>query len=129
MSYDNLLAGNSSTTFTPVELLAGNAPVHTQSGQTLVTGQNLAQFTVVGRITASGKLTAWDPAGNDGSQYAVGILVHATDATSADKTCQIYVSGVFNVAALVWPAGTTTLAARQAAFERTSILIKALLPS
>ena len=127
MSYSDLLAGSATSTFTPVELLAGDEPVRTLGGQTLVAGQNLAQFTVVGRITASGKLTAWNPAGNDGSQIAVGILVHATDATLADKSCQIYTAGMFNVAALVWPAGAATLAARQAAFERTSIHIRALL--
>lgn len=129
MSYDNLLAGNSSTTYTPIELLAGDAMVQTDDGQVLITGQNLAQFTVVGRITASGKLTQWAPAANDGSQIAVGILIHATNATSADKTCQIYTAGCFNVAALVWPSGVTTLAARKAAFERSPISVKALLPA
>lgn len=126
MSYDNLLAGTDSSVFTPVELLAGDAKVQTNGGQTLITGQNLAQFTVVGRITASGKLTAYAPAAVDGSQIAVGILVHAINATSADKSCQIYTAGIFNVDALVWPGSVTTLAAKQAAFERSPIAVKQL---
>lgn len=129
MAYDNLLAGSSSPeTFTPVQLLAGNSIVRTLDNQILDTG-NLAQFTVVGRITATGKLVQWAPAATNGSEVAVGILAHAADATSADKVVQIYVGGDFNVAALVWPGSVTTLAAKQAAFDRTDITVRPLMYS
>lgn len=129
MSYDNLLAGSTSPeTFTPAQLLAGNADVRTLDNQVLDTG-NLAQFTVVGRITATGKLVQWAPAATNGSEIAVGILCHAADASAADKVVQIYVGGDFNVDALVWPGSVTTLAAKQAAFDRTDITVRELMYS
>lgn len=51
---------------------------------TVVSGQNLAAGTVVGRITASGKITAYDDDNADGSQTAVGALYAAVDASAAD---------------------------------------------
>lgn len=51
---------------------------------TVVSGQNLAAGTVVGKITASGKYTAYDDDNSDGSQTAAGILYEAVDASSAD---------------------------------------------
>jgi hypothetical protein len=41
---------------------------------------------ILGRITASKKFVAHDPAGADGSQTPAGILFHKVDATSADVT-------------------------------------------
>jgi hypothetical protein len=52
---------------------------------TIVSGQNLAVGTVVGKITASGKYTAYDDDNADGSQTAAGILYAAVDATAGDK--------------------------------------------
>ncbi|RMD93351.1 MAG: head decoration protein [Alphaproteobacteria bacterium] len=51
---------------------------------TVVSGQNLVAGTVLGKITASGKYTAWDPAAVDGSETAVGVLVDDVDASSGD---------------------------------------------
>lgn len=51
---------------------------------TIKSGQNLAAGTVLGKITASGLMTAYNNAANDGSEVAVGILYSAVDATSAD---------------------------------------------
>jgi hypothetical protein len=109
--------------YTPPYIFAGD-DVETAEAK-LVTGQNLAALAVVGRITASGKLKVWNPAGVDGSQFAVGILVHACDATAADVLCQMYIGGIFNIDALVWPGGATTLQ-KVTAFDRTPISVKAL---
>lgn len=129
MSYDNLLAGNSAVeTFTPVQLLASGAEVRTLDNQVLDTG-NLAQFTVLGRITATGKWVQYAPAAVDGSQFATGILVHAADATSADQVVQVYVAGDFNHEALVWPAAADTLIERQNAFNGTAITVRELMYS
>lgn len=52
---------------------------------TILSGQNLAAGTVVGKVTASGKYIAYDDDNADGSQAAVGILYAAVDASAADK--------------------------------------------
>jgi hypothetical protein len=116
---DFLAGSDASDAFVPTQLFAGSLPVHTEPG-TLITGQNLAQWTVVSRIAASGKLTQWAPAGSGGAQIAVGILCHAIDATAADKGCEIYISGTFNRSLVVWPGGATA-AQKALAFDNTKI--------
>lgn len=76
---------------------------------TVIAGQNLATGTVVARITASGKVTAYNPAGADGSQNAIGIMSAAVDATAADAPGVIIARHAILVArdSLVW-AGTPT---------------------
>lgn len=104
-------------------LFAGQAPVVTEEG--IIDTGVLAKYTVLGKIAATGKLVALNPAGADGSQIAYGILTQAVDATAADVRAGIYTGGFFNDAALVWPAHASydTLIERQAAFARTPIRI------
>lgn len=52
---------------------------------TVVSGQNLAAGTVLGKITASGKYTAFTTGASDGSQTAAGVLLEAVNASAADK--------------------------------------------
>jgi hypothetical protein len=52
---------------------------------TVISGQNLTLGTVVGKITASGKVTILAPAAVDGSQNAYGVLIEDVDASAADK--------------------------------------------
>ena len=118
------LASATTETVVPANLIAGHAPEIATENGTLITGQNLANFTVLGRITASKKLTKCDPAAADGSQTAVGILVHAMDATSADKAVQFYKAGNFFADALVWHAGFDSAAKKLAAFDGTAIVIR-----
>jgi len=40
--------------------------------------------TVLGRVTATGKVRPYDNDNTDGSQTAIGVLLYDTDATSAD---------------------------------------------
>lgn len=110
-------------TFSQTPLFAGDADVTTEEG--IIDTGVLAKYTVLGRITATGKLVALNPAGADGSQVAYGILTQAVDATAADVRAGVYVGGFFNDAALVWPvhASLDTLIERQAAFARTPIHI------
>jgi hypothetical protein len=119
----DLASGEVVGTTTILPLLAGECDLITEEG-ILDTG-DLAKYTVVGKITASGKLVQWAPAASDGSQVAYGILSQAANATSADVRVGVYVGGFFNDAALVWPAGTgaDTLIERKAAFDRTPIRI------
>ncbi len=51
----------------------------------LLAGGIVKSGTVLGRITASGKLTTRTIAASDGSQNVVGLLLLTTDATSADQ--------------------------------------------
>ena len=76
---------------------------------TLISGQNLAASTVLGKITASGKYTQLAPAAADGSETAAAILYGATDASGGDTDCVI----VYKIAAYVadvlgWPDGITS---------------------
>lgn len=51
---------------------------------TILSGQNLARGTVLGKITASGKYIAYINAASDGSGVAAGVLLDAVDASAAD---------------------------------------------
>jgi hypothetical protein len=77
--------------------------------EVLITGQNLVAGTVLGRITASGKLTILAPGASDGSQNAVGVLFDDTDATAEDKRV-VLLARDFEAdgAVLTWPAGITS---------------------
>lgn len=105
------------------QLRAGDDPLKTEEG--IIDTGVLAKYTVLGKITATGKLVALTPGAVDGSQIAYGILTQAVDASAADVRAGIYVGGYFNDAALVWPvdAAYDTLIERQAAFARTPIRI------
>lgn len=65
-------------------LAEGNGSI-SREAVTIASGQNLVAGTVVGKITASGKYTAYDDDNADGSQTAAGILYDAVDASGGDK--------------------------------------------
>lgn len=92
--------------FSPDKLIAGDATIVTRS-ITLVSGQNLARGSVLGRITASGKYTLSASALTNGAQTPVAILAEDVDASGGDKTTLAYESGVFNEGALTFGAGHT----------------------
>jgi len=52
---------------------------------TILSGEDLAAGTVLGKITASGKYKAYNNGAGDGSQTAAGVLYSACDATGGDK--------------------------------------------
>lgn len=126
MSIYDLLAGQGSDAHTVEQLLAGDTPPVATADVTVVSGQNLAVHTIVGRITTGGKIKAWDPDNNDGSETPVGIMAVAVDASLADAAGSIYVSGCFNVDQVVCVDGDVTEAEKIAAFDRTSIVLKPL---
>ncbi len=115
-----MLAGSSTETYSHDPIVLGG-PVITQTG-TLIDGQDLAKYTVLGRITASGKLTKADQDASDGSQIPVGILIHDLHADGADAACQYYTGGKFNSDLLVWDAGFTT-ALQASAFDGSPIMV------
>lgn len=123
MSDKDLASGELVGTTSIVPLFAGDMDIITEEG--VVDTGVLAKYTVVGKITATGKLVALNPAAVDGSQIAYGILTQAVDATAADVNAGVYIGGFFNDAALVWPvhASLDTLIERKAAFQSTMIRI------
>ncbi|MGU3627991.1 head decoration protein [Comamonas sp. AG1104] len=82
---------------------------------TIAQGQNLLPGAVLGKVTATGKYVAVDPANGsgeggtpDGSQTAVAVLFAAVDTTAAEKPGVITARDAEVAAhALAWPAGTT----------------------
>ncbi len=79
---------------------------YSRENVTVVSGQNLAAGTVVGRITASGKIKVYDNAAVDGSQTAIGVLTAGVDASAADAPGVIIARHaiVVDKTGLVWKA-------------------------
>ena len=80
------------------EVLLSEAPGTLSREQvTIVSGAGvLAAGTVLGKITASGKYTAYDDDNADGSETAAAVSLYAVDASSAD----VITSVVFRLAEL-----------------------------
>jgi hypothetical protein len=75
---------------------------------TVLSGQNLVAAAVLGKVTASGKYKALNPAAADGSEVAAGILHDAVDASAADAEGVAVVRlAEVNAAELAWPPGIT----------------------
>ena len=94
---------------------------------TVAAGRNLELGSVVGRVTASGRLKRLDPAATDGTQVPVGLLLQAVNASLIEIPDMLLLSrhAVVALNAVVWPAGITApdkLAAVES-LERLGILI------
>lgn len=105
-------------------------PLYNRESITVVSGQNLLLGAVLGRITASGKYTAYNPAAADGSETAAAVLLFPVDASAADAPGVILARGPAVVAksGLAWGAGVTTdshKTAAYAALEAKSIVSRA----
>lgn len=75
---------------------------------TVISGQNLGTGTVIGKITASGKITQLAPGASDGSENAAGVLLLPVDATTGDQAGVIIARhALCSDNGLVWPAGIT----------------------
>jgi len=115
-------AASSSDTYTPADvLLAGSFPLDTSAGTLLDQNAVLPAFSLVGRITASGKLTLSAQAASDGSQVPVGVTIVEYPDTGADiPNVTFYRSGNFNFDALNLGAGWT-LANLRVAVENSGV--------
>lgn len=122
------LASFSSSDVTLDRLIAGDA-VHLVTRQiTLISGQNLARGSVLGKITASGKYNLSLSAAGDGSQTPDAILAEACDASGGDKTTIAYFAGVFNEAALNIGTAHTADSIREGLRGKDIHLVKAIAP-
>lgn len=121
------VASVTSESFTPFQALAADHQVTTQLA-TIASGAGvLSYLQVLGKITASGKLTVHNPGASDGSQVAVALATGAFDATSADVNCPVITEGVFAMQALTYHSSVTTDAAKLATFPiGSNIVIKKL---
>lgn len=100
------MANPTTETFDRDNLIAGNYPRVTDR-ETMLTPQVNARGSLMGRITASGKIILSLAAAGDGSQVPTGILVNDADANAADTEEDIYLSGEFNQDAIIYGAGHT----------------------
>ncbi len=85
---------------------AGN--LYSRDAAVVASGQDLATGSVVGIVTATGKVTQLAPAAADGSENAAGVLALAVDATAADEPGVIIARhAICSANGLVWPDGIT----------------------
>jgi hypothetical protein len=102
--------------YTPTHLFAGDRPVSTKT-VTISSGADVAQYAVLGKVTASGEYKLCDLAAVDGSEVPRAIACYDVDSSGADVVASVYTAGFFNHAALVWHASFDTLAEKLAAFD------------
>ena len=86
--------------------------------ETIASGEGvLAVGTVLGRVTASGKLVAAPPAstvGKEGAETAMAVLLEEIDAAAAAEAVVMARHGVVNRANLTFEAGVDTAIERDA---------------
>ena len=104
---DTTSASVSTDVYSPDFLIAGDSDDIIARNFTLAAGQNYQRGAVLGKITASGKLTLSTGAANDGSQTAYAVLAKDCDASAGDAIGLVYVSGRFTAQALKLGAGQT----------------------
>lgn len=84
---------------------------------TIKGGQRLLAGSVLGRITATGKLVLAEAAAGDGSQTPMAVLpynlnTYDADGNAKDMTSQVVVKGHLNETALVFGTGLTIASTR-----------------
>jgi hypothetical protein len=123
MAVNDLAGGGDLGSQSVEQLFAGEAPILTES-RSVKSGEGVcSKYQVMSLEVASGLLVKYDAAVTDGTEVPYGILAQPVDATSAAQNGQAYIGGHFNHAALVWPGGITTFAARRAIFATHHAII------
>ena len=116
------MALNETNTYRPEALITGTMPVYSEP-ETFLTGAAVAALTVVGRVTANGKLKKAVKTATDGSQKPVGIAVADVEASVADAVGPTYKAGVFNPDMLVIDGSFTPEDVR-IAFEGSPLFLR-----
>lgn len=116
-----MLAKGTLETDTPSNFIMGGDVQTTP--ETIASGQTIAQYAPLGRVTASGELIESLPGAVDGSQDAIAIAAHAIDTTAAAAKNPVYKGGKFNADLVVWD-GTWTVAQKAGAFDGTPITLQ-----
>jgi hypothetical protein len=92
------------------DLLKYEAPnLYSRERVTVAAGQTLPLGSVVGLVSASGQVKAFDPSATDGSQFAAGVLMQDVDAQFLDRDDALMVArhAIVSNHALVWAAQIT----------------------
>lgn len=120
------MASNTTHTYRPEHLITGTSPIVSEP-ETYAAGAAVPALTVVGRVTATGKLKKAVKTANDGSQKPVGIAVADVDAAAADAVGPTYKAGTFDPGSLLIDPSLTPEEVRLA-FEGTGLFLRAPLP-
>lgn len=105
MADERYLAGTESDAYTPDDLITGEKQIVTQPVVVVNGSGVVAQYTVMGVITATGKSKPAASANGDGSEVVDHILINGVDASAADAKVAAYKEGCFNPDLLTIGAG------------------------
>lgn len=106
----------------PFELYAGEKEL-VDAHDMVAPDTEVAQYTVLGRVTDTGLLVPHNPAGEDGSEVIVGVAMQAVTTGDDPISLPYRVSAFFNHDALVWHDDVDTLEKRKAAVQGTEIQV------
>lgn len=107
----------SEAAYDPNDIFATDHPVFTLQ-LTLISGQNVTRGTVLGQITASGKLNKSLSAAGDGSNVPMAIAAEDKDASGGDKNILVYLAGGFKAGRLTLGASHTVSSIRVALAQK-----------
>ena len=88
----------------------------------VASGQIIAQFAPLGRVTASGELIESLPGAGDGSEVPVAISMHAINTSLGAADHPVYKGGGFNEGLIAWDPAWTA-AQKAGAFDGTPMLL------
>ena len=113
-------------TYAPDFLIAGDHDRLITRKVTIISGQNLARGSVLGKITASGKYTLSLSAAADGSQTPDLILAEDANATSGDTSALAYSRGDFTTQAITLGTGHTAASVLEGLRTKGIVLLSAV---
>lgn len=97
------MAAVSQNTKTYDNLIVAGYPI-TNRDMTLLSGEVVTRGQVLGKVTASGKLRAYNTANSDGSETPYAVAADDTDATGGDTVIAPYIQAHVSQDALIFAA-------------------------
>ena len=91
------------------DLLKYEAPnLYSREEVTVAAGQNLKLGTVIGRVTANDQIKQFNPAAEDGSEKAIGVLIQNVDASEKTEFAVMAAREVLVAKKyVIWPSEIT----------------------
>lgn len=124
--HPNQLAGASTLgSIDPFHLYAGEKEL-VDAHDLVAVDTEIAQYQVLGRVTATGQLVPHDPEASDGSEKIIGVAMQGIKTEDAPQSLPYRVSAFFNHEALIWHESLDTLEKRKAAVVGTEIQVGTL---
>lgn len=108
-----------------VPFITGEKPQITDT-VTIASGNKISQYTVLGRVTATGKYIPCVKTATDGSQVPRRIAIYATNASAADALCPVYCEVECNPDQLVLDASWASTDEVKELLADQSIYLRAL---